>query len=722
MRVGTTLEFTSDWHIGSGRTSDIADRALRRGSDGLPFVPGKTVTGVIRDEAFRIAEALGGDWPSLAVAVFGERGGRPALVRFRPMFLDSELQALVDSQPLIQKHLTFPRSSVKIDESGVAEEKHLFTTELGRRGTRFTGTADVEPLGDHGFALLALAVRRATRLGGGRRRGLGNCIIDLDLGQELESLDFRELLEEQSPPVPSRPSASSEDSEPEPPAVEDFVDVTVDLVLETPVVALDRTIGNVRTGHTYIPGTMLLGSLVKAAGGWGRLGDLVFNGEVQVRNAYPTTESFRTVPMPLSIVRSKRPEADEPFVNVLEADPPKGAKSQRGKYVASADRGTLVAEQSLTFFTHAVIDPMTQRPTSDVGGVYTYRALPRGSRLQTTMRLPGSLADGLEKVSVDLRLGASKKDDYGQATATFGARLVAKGQEATSTFDLWLLSDALLLNDSLEHDPTVDNLLRVLRMETGRDDIEVDQTFVRSVRREGWSAATDKPRRSLMCLGAGSVVRFKATAGPVESAMLRSLEAVGIGERRAEGFGEVSINSPLLGRQSFPAAKREPADKPEELDEPAEQAVEASDRWLVAVAAEEAVRRITPLVAPKLARHLDPAREGKDQLSKSQLGSLREAAVLYRRDGSAVSSWISRIKRNKNRAKRWGATLGRVDGLVRDPKKVILEAIGNDDHLGEACGAIFELGEQSSEIMRAIVSLFLSEALRHEHLDRSRSG
>src|SRR5436305_11235216 len=53
------LEMKSDWHIGAGagRPGDV-DRLVRRDEDDLPFVPGKTLTGIWRDACERVALGL----------------------------------------------------------------------------------------------------------------------------------------------------------------------------------------------------------------------------------------------------------------------------------------------------------------------------------------------------------------------------------------------------------------------------------------------------------------------------------------------------------------------------------------------------------------------------------------------------------------------------------------------------------------------------------------
>src|SRR5699024_5759217 len=54
-----SVKFDSDWHIGvgHGRGAEI-DAATVRDADGLPFVPAKSMVGVLRDTATTIAREL----------------------------------------------------------------------------------------------------------------------------------------------------------------------------------------------------------------------------------------------------------------------------------------------------------------------------------------------------------------------------------------------------------------------------------------------------------------------------------------------------------------------------------------------------------------------------------------------------------------------------------------------------------------------------------------
>jgi CRISPR/Cas system CMR subunit Cmr4 (Cas7 group RAMP superfamily) len=64
-----TFELQSYWHIGDGKQAGVYADALVRKDNGLPYIPGKSINGLLRD-AFTMAEK--NDW-------FGRRENKQQL-------------------------------------------------------------------------------------------------------------------------------------------------------------------------------------------------------------------------------------------------------------------------------------------------------------------------------------------------------------------------------------------------------------------------------------------------------------------------------------------------------------------------------------------------------------------------------------------------------------------------------------------------------------------
>lgn len=192
------LEIHSYWHAGSGRGSGPqADAVVVRTPAGLPYLPGRTVKGLVRD-AMLVAEAAGQVEQGRTAALFGQREpmeesedkglGRfslePGALRFSDARLgDTEQRRLAweswaeteDGRAVAAELSTF-LSSTKIDDRGQADKNTLRTIEVVVPLTLY---AYVEPVdgadpGDWRSDLhKALPLLRA--VGSKRSRGLGRC-------------------------------------------------------------------------------------------------------------------------------------------------------------------------------------------------------------------------------------------------------------------------------------------------------------------------------------------------------------------------------------------------------------------------------------------------------------------------------------------------------------------------------------------------------------------
>jgi CRISPR-associated protein Csx10 len=105
------------------------------------------------------------------------------------------------------------------------------------------------------------------------------------------------------------------------------------------------------------------------------------------------------------------------------------------------------------------------------------------------------------------------------------------------------------------------NSVRISPVEAEYDS-EIFHTSIRPVRRDSWHAGWGLPRPTLSGLAAGSVAAFKVAGLGRKKDMdkvellMRKLEATGIGDRRAEGFGQLCFNHFFTTKKLFmiPAA------------------------------------------------------------------------------------------------------------------------------------------------------------------------
>ncbi|MGA3028047.1 MAG: RAMP superfamily CRISPR-associated protein [Bryobacteraceae bacterium] len=195
MPLRYTIEFESAFHLGSGHgIAGILDRALLRGADRVPFIPGSAIKGKFREAALRIlcatqknpclapgAEICKDDAGCTMCRLFGSamRRGKAVFHDARPAGPEGEALAA---------NLKFPhqgwlpggtevRTTTAIDRKRrVVFPQHLFSTETVSPIIRFEAVIS-GPLDDQEVELLDNSAGLLTFFGGSSSRGLGFCRV-----------------------------------------------------------------------------------------------------------------------------------------------------------------------------------------------------------------------------------------------------------------------------------------------------------------------------------------------------------------------------------------------------------------------------------------------------------------------------------------------------------------------------------------------------------------
>lgn len=570
------LTMLSDWHAGTGagRPGDV-DRLVIRDEDGLPFVPAKSMTGLWRDACEIAARALDrqrpdDDWASWVEVAFGSQPGlggsrdrdrdrpRPAALEVRRARYSPGLRAAVRDSGDLVRATTFVKPGVKIDTvSGRAVPGMLRMEEVARVGTVLHGTfrLDADLLGDEDAlrrvsAILLAGSRLVEQIGGKRRRGNGRCLFALsrpDLDEWWSWLLTAPPRRAEPPGLAPRVLPGPERAQP----ASGWEIARLDMLLEDPVLAGGRVIGNRVLGQDRIPGGRLIPGILNRLGT--AAADALAAGHLIITDATVAIggEPGRPVPRTFAVLKDRA--APRPLVNRALA-PPSNGKTVKEGFVAPAPPLRLVRPAMVTRM-HNSVDDITQRPTADAGGgVFTYQALAAGTAMVAEVRVrAGLLPPGwMEKLTGTYRLGRSRKDDYGrvsvQAHAAEPAPVRAQAKRG-SRLTVWLVSDLLLLDQRLRPTSDPGQLGRALAVALGLPEASLGEPVMddeRAVsvlgtrRSESWQARWGLPRATLCGFAAGSIATFVLGAD-VDGAAITWLETEGLGERRGEGFGQVLV-------------------------------------------------------------------------------------------------------------------------------------------------------------------------------------
>lgn len=191
MDIKYKIKFYNDWHCGSGLAAGAdVDLLVIKDKNRLPFVPGKTVKGLVREAMEEITTFTKSD-ENLITKLFGKEN----------TIKDDENGSISDSGELFFTNATLEKSVEKeIIESGSADYlyRSIASTAIGKDGIakshslrRMEVTIPCDLFGEiHKVPSkykndIQRALKYIKRLGQNRNRGLGRCdIILLEKGGE----------------------------------------------------------------------------------------------------------------------------------------------------------------------------------------------------------------------------------------------------------------------------------------------------------------------------------------------------------------------------------------------------------------------------------------------------------------------------------------------------------------------------------------------------------
>lgn len=188
--VWVDFSILSYWHAGSGQGRSAASDALvQKDRDGLPFLPGRTVKGLLR-EGVRCGEDVGAVPAGSTDRLFGKAaeegdaaGSVPGELCFYDAVLPEEERRWLSSSEGadFRSGLYDAMASTKIDDKGLAEDKTLRTIELC---VPLTLSATASGPGGDWVDVLEKACRLVRGLGSHRHRGLGRCRCTVRKGEK----------------------------------------------------------------------------------------------------------------------------------------------------------------------------------------------------------------------------------------------------------------------------------------------------------------------------------------------------------------------------------------------------------------------------------------------------------------------------------------------------------------------------------------------------------
>lgn len=162
------ITFFDYWHLSSGFSAGAQlDTLVIKDEFNLPYVPGKTIKGLVREMAEYIDHKK-------ADEVFGHEGEKMSKVYFSNLTLKEEIYEYLAKNDDLKEYLYSKITSTKIDTKGVAQKDSLREIEVVIP-LELYGQIQCEDEKD--FELIQKAIGMIKQMGLARNRGLGRCEI-----------------------------------------------------------------------------------------------------------------------------------------------------------------------------------------------------------------------------------------------------------------------------------------------------------------------------------------------------------------------------------------------------------------------------------------------------------------------------------------------------------------------------------------------------------------
>ena len=189
MDIKYKIKFFSNWHCGSGLSAGAdVDLLVIKDKNGLPFVPGKTIKGLVREAMLDIKEFEGYEGKQINIdKLLGKKNEKDdeemqsgELFFYNATIPESIAEEIIGADAA--SYLYTAISSTAIEEDGVAKDHSLRRMEVTIpcelegiiHGVREENEKDIEK-----------ALKYIKRLGQNRNRGLGRCdICDISIVEE----------------------------------------------------------------------------------------------------------------------------------------------------------------------------------------------------------------------------------------------------------------------------------------------------------------------------------------------------------------------------------------------------------------------------------------------------------------------------------------------------------------------------------------------------------
>lgn len=353
------IELLSFWAIGTGKVGGSLDSIVRKDSDKLPYIPGRTLKGLLRD-AYQECGYTN------EVQLFGHKKGniednissddlRTGSLRFNTARITTNREEIIT----YSNQLYHTKTAISLDENGQAEDKSLRKTEMTiplilevdlhyKNATKEDNDEDIEELKN--------TCKMLRFLGKKRHRGLGRCKITA----ETATLQPADKTGKQ---IVISPKTNQ---------------LTFTCTLNEPIILIkkDKTEHNI-ISLDYIPGNIFRGIIARELfkNKSKNVKPIILNNSVQFEDAHISINNERALKLPFSYY--KQAEKPNTFLNFhkIEDWSTKTKQNKNGYFITE---GNTLQCKDIQYGSVIKSSRSKKHRASEKSGLFTFNYLEAG--------------------------------------------------------------------------------------------------------------------------------------------------------------------------------------------------------------------------------------------------------------------------------------------------------------------------------------------------------
>lgn len=532
-----TMEFQSYWLVGSGSSHLDADLSPVTETCGLPYFPGKTLNGLLKD-------ALSFEAPNRLKNLFGEEGGdRGTLIVDSAHLPGTDAFAAKARHHYAEKNQVMPEveglftfiASTAL-ENGVAKKHSLRKFRVAIPMTLEADLSCPDEIEDD----LKAAAGLIGMCGVNRNSGLGEVICEV-----------RPTGNDQS----GGETSKGKDQE-----TTEWVELPYEMTLKQPVILTRQ--GATEGGHEtldFIPGSVLLGA---AAGrlypklkseNKRELADEIFlGGGVHFSSALPMIGGQAAIPVPASWHTKKDDDSGQLFNLAQINEKEVGGQPVQCRHgfcqVDDSGKGTFATPaQGLTIKSAR---DRSKRGVSAEGQLFSYAYLEAGQKFAGVIHARGDLVDLIKATLSEkgISIGRSSRSEFGGVEIIFGKTIKVTSEEKLTGAPVGLALSDLALVDDLNQPVFTP---KPSHFDLKDEEWEIDQakSFLLFRSYWPWNAKRQAPDLERHVITAGSVIAFQRKEVQDDKGDLSLPTRKGLYQN--EGLGRIAWNHPAISQAEF---------------------------------------------------------------------------------------------------------------------------------------------------------------------------